>query len=116
MADDSGVVSRLLELALSAGAGAVVTLVAFRTRFALLENAIAQRTKAETDAAVLRAKELAEIEARLDARLDAFDRRQMMTLQILADVAKKVGVDQRFSDTLVRFLSEEAGAKTPRGD
>lgn len=107
---DDGAISRILEIALSAGAGAVVTLVAFRTRFALLETAMATRDKAMKEEFDRRAAELEAIERRIDARLDTLDRRTIMSLQILANVAKKVGVDNRFSDTLVRFLADEAPA------
>lgn len=105
---------RLLEVCMSAGAGAVVTLVAFRTRFAVLETSIANRDKAMKEEFDRRTLELEAIEKRIDTRLDALDRRTIMSLQILADIAKKVGVDQRFSDTLVRFLADESPSAQPR--
>lgn len=114
MADENAAISRLLEICLSAGAGAVVTLVAFRTRFAVLETSISARDKALREDMDRRAAELEAIEKRIDARLDALDRRTIMSLQILADIAKKVGVDQRFSDTLVRFLADEAPSPSDR--
>lgn len=92
---------RLLQWIVSAAAGALFTLVAFRTRFVLLEQAM-KTQKAD----------LEKLEVKIDAQLAAIERRQMMTLQILADVARKVGVDARFSDTLVKFLSDEARGET----
>ncbi len=108
MADENAALQRLLEICMSAGAGAVVTLVAFRTRFAVLETSIASRDKAMKEDAERRAAELEALETRIDAKLDSLDRRTIMSLQILADIAKKVGADQRFSDTLVRFLADES--------
>lgn len=93
MADS--VVNQILGLVVSAGAGAAVTLVAFRTRLAIADQKVAA------------------IEEDFGARLDLISRRQMLTLQIVADIARKEGVDGRFSDAIVRFLADEANV--PRG-
>lgn len=90
MADTESIVSRILGLLISAGAGAVVTLVAFRTRLALADQRVAS------------------LETHIDERLDLISRRQMLTLEILADLARKEGIDNRFSDAIVRFLAEES--------
>lgn len=88
---------RLLQWVVSAAAGALLTLVAFRTRFVLIERDMKTRKE-----------ELEELKAKIETQLGAIERRQMMTLQIVSDIARKVGVDARFSDTLVKFLSDEA--------
>lgn len=90
-------VSQILGLIVSAGAGAAVTLVAFRTRLALGDQKVAS------------------MEEEFRNRLDQISRRQMLTLQIVADIARKEGVDGRFSDAIVRFLSEEANVKPGGG-
>jgi hypothetical protein len=90
MADAESLVTRILGLVVSAGAGAAVTLVAFRTRLALADRRV------ET------------LESHIDERLDLISRRQMLTLEIVADLARKEGIDNRFSDAIVRFLAEES--------
>ncbi len=97
MADSTSIVNQLLGIVVSGGAGAAVTLVAFRTRLALAD------------------KRVGDMETHFDERLDMISRRQMLTLQILADLARKEGIDGRFSDAIVRFLSEEAGGSRPSG-
>lgn len=97
MAAATDVVTQLLSVALSAGAGAAVTLVAFRTRLALGDQKVAA------------------MEEHFDERLDMISRRQMLTLQILADLARKEGIDGRFSDAIVRFLAEEANIRPSGG-
>lgn len=98
---------RLLQWVLTAAAGALLTLVAFRTRFVVIEGQLAQR-KTDLDAeAADRKEEFERMEAELLQKVSAIDRRSMMTLRIVADIAKKVGVDQRMSDTLLKFLSDE---------
>ncbi len=82
---DPGVFLRFGEWTMSAVGGALVALVAFRTRLALMDK----RHDTQT------------------ARLERIERRQMVTLEILADVAKKLGLDSRFSDGVVKFLNEE---------
>lgn len=94
MADSTSIVNQILGLIVSAGAGSAVTLVAFRTRLAIADQKVAT------------------METHFDERLDLISRRQMLTLQIVADIARKEGVDGRFSDAIVRFLAEEAN--TPR--
>lgn len=95
MADATSVLNSVLGIIVSAGAGSAVTLVAFRTRLALGDQKVAA------------------MEEDFRNRLDQISRRQMLTLQIVADIARKEGVDGRFSDAIVRFLAEEAN---PRGN
>lgn len=104
---------RLLQWVITAAAGALLTLVAFRTRFVVIENQLIQR-KADLDReAVERKTQYERMEAELLARVAAVDRRSLVILQVVADIAKKVGVDQRMSDTLLKFMSEELAG---RGD
>lgn len=97
MADSNSIVQQVLGLLVSAAAGAAVTLVAFRTRLALGDQKVAA------------------MESHFDERLDLISRRQMLTLQIVADIARKEGVDGRFSDAIVRFLAEESGGRKSAG-
>jgi hypothetical protein len=106
---------RLLQWVLTAAAGALLTLVAFRTRFVVIEKGLVDR-KAELDReAAERKAEFERMETELLARVSAVDRRSLVILQIVADIAKKVGVDQRMSDTLLKFMSDELGPQK-RGD
>lgn len=100
----------IFQWVVSAAAGAMLTLVAFRTRFVVIEMKLAERKKAADEEAQKRQEAFERVEAEVMSKLAAIDRRSMMTLRIAADIAKKVGVDQRLSDTLVRFLTEEGFA------
>lgn len=94
---DPGLFAQIAQWGMSAIAGALVVLVAFRTRIALMG-------RENTD----RKREIIDLDQRIATRLDAIDRRQMLVLELVADIARKVGVDARFSDAVVRFLAEEA--------
>lgn len=108
----SDAIWRILQWVVTAAAGALLTLVAFRTRFVVIEGQLSQR-KADLDReAEERKKEFERMEAELLARVAAVDRRSLVILQIVADIAKKVGVDQRMSDTLLKFMSEELGGRS----
>jgi hypothetical protein len=86
----------LASMSASALGGSLVTLVAFRTKLALMDRRIEAR-KAET----------ATLRTELTARLHGIERRQIVTLQILADLARKEGVDARWSDALIRFITAD---------
>ncbi len=105
--DEPRAMFSILQWVISAAAGSMLTLVAFRTRFVVIEMKLAERKTAIDNEAVARQQAFERVEAEVMDRLEAIDRRSMMTLQIVADVAKKVGVDQRLSDALVRFLVED---------
>lgn len=100
----------ILQWVVSAAAGAMLTLVAFRTRFVVIEMRLDERKKAIDSEAEDRRVAFERLELEVMAKLDRIDRRSMMTLQIAADLAKKIGVDKRLTDTLVRFLTEEGVA------
>ncbi len=86
--------NNLLSTLYGAFGGAVITLVALRTRLAMMQRDI-DDTKAE-------AKKFRE---GLDTRLSLMSRQQVLCLQIMSDVAHKVGADNRFSDQIVKFLA-----------
>lgn len=82
---------RVLDAILSGITGFVMALVTFRTRLALADQA----------------KQRDQVDQR--ARFDRLEQRQTMTLRAVADIARAVGADKRFSDVLLQFLSEEEG-------
>lgn len=93
----------IMQWILSAIGGALVVLVAFRTRMVRMNDRIDTR-----------GREIADLEKRILARIGLMEKRQMLTLEIMADVARKVGVDSRFSDRIVRFLMADE-AEQPQG-
>lgn len=95
-ADDSSMLTKFVELVTSAVGGALVVLVAFRTRLALIDSRIEIEEKARIEAAK---------EAK--RRFDLIDRRQIVTLELLADVARALNIENRYGDTLMKFLSKE---------
>jgi hypothetical protein len=90
--DDGSSLARFFEWVGSAVGGAFVALVAFRTRLALNDKRMDGH-----DARVLE----------LQRRFDLIDRRQIVTLEILADIANKLGIDGRFSDLVMKFLADD---------
>jgi hypothetical protein len=98
---------RLLQWVLTAAAGALFTLVAFRTRFVVIEAKLESRKQELDREAEDRKAEFERMEQELLHRIAAVDRRSLVILQVVADIAKKVGVDNRMSDTLLKFMSEE---------
>jgi hypothetical protein len=80
-----------LELFVSALGGSIVTFLALRTKIALMD------------------KRIDDLEKHVAMKLDAIDRKQVLLLGIVADIANKVGVDKRFSDIIVKFLKDEEG-------
>jgi hypothetical protein len=114
--------------------GAVLTFVGFRTRFAEHEARMkAQDAKFEAHeqklidhendvtAKQLRlgtefAAEIAELRAEMDnrhrenkSRQRMMDRRSLFTLKLVADVARKIGVDNRTDDAVIGFLTKGDG-------
>ena len=111
MIQGAGLIQQFVWSAASAVGGALVVLVAFRTRLALIDRDIAtNKHTAEVQVRAVREdsqRTMTNLENRLIDRLDAIDRRQSFLLQMVADIAHKSGADQRFSDAVVRFLAEE---------
>lgn len=93
---------------ITAAGGALITLVAFRTRFVVLEGRVGDAEKRMEERRVAHDADMKAVQDQIDKRLGTIERRQMMTLQVIADIAKKVGVDGRMGDTLMHFLAEEA--------
>ena len=104
---DQGLVMRLIESAGAAIFGALVSLVAFRTRLAVMDRDIAQvQAELKEQRADTERRHKENIEAAAANARDS-NRKQAMLLEIVASIARKVGADARFSDALVRFLTEE---------
>lgn len=93
-----GALGRFLEWCVSALGGALVALVAFRTRLALMDKRLDSQETAR-----------AELKLSIESHLSLIDRRQLATLQVLADVAHKIGVEGRFSDLVMKFLADDQG-------
>lgn len=87
----------LLSAALGMVGGAFGAMVWTRTQFTILSN-----RQNDTDE---RLRDLQEV---FNRRAEQMERRQVLQLQILADIARKIGADGRFSDALVRYLAEDA--------
>lgn len=87
----------LLKYFTSAVGGALVTFVAFRTKLALMDRRIESRKT-----------EIANLDATLTRKLSSIERKQTLLLEIMANVANKVGVDKRFSDIIIQFLADDA--------
>lgn len=100
---------RFVQWAGAAMGGALVTLVAFRTRLALMDRRIDDR-KAEIDREIAdRKAEIEALERRNSEHLERMDRRSIEQLRMTADIARKVGVDNRFTDAVLRMLADETG-------
>jgi len=107
------------QLILSALTGSAITFVGFRTKLALMDRRIETRKSEITTLRQDLSKHMLEreqavdermaaLERAVDTRLSRIERKQTLMLQIAADIAKKIGVESRFSDVIVRFLAEEA--------
>jgi hypothetical protein len=109
VAIDGGAILQNLIAVIAGALGGVTTVVfTFKTRLALIE----QKADNERGEAVrVRAEQTLRID-RILSRFASLDRRQLVMLQILSDVAQKVGADGRLSDLMVKFLSATG---TPSG-
>ena len=52
-------------------------------------------------------RSIEKITGTLEALEKRLERRQIVQLQMLASMAQKMGVEQRFDDVIIRFLSED---------
>lgn len=118
---DESALLRGLQWILSAAAGALIAVVTFRTRIVVIEREIiaakeaeARRERDEVERRKKHDEAMEALEERIRDRLEQFDRRQLFMLQLLSDIAKKVGVDQRLGDTIVQFMTDEAGDRQQR--
>lgn len=116
--DITRVLGGLTQTVTGAIVGALVVLVTFRTRLALMDSSIKLR-EAETRALErMMEKEsrdmrsevqtiITESENRIMSRIGAFDRRQRFMLEVIADFARAAGTDKRLGDKVLQFLSNE---------
>lgn len=92
-------------------------MVAFRTNIALMNKRIDDRKKEILETEKKALERIERLEEQLDERLRAIDRKQNVMLQMLVDIARKSGVDNRITDALVTLLSnEDLPPRTSRGD
>jgi hypothetical protein len=98
-------VENFLAMAYGAIGGALVTVVALRTRLAMMGRDISDNKR-----------QIDRLEREIEQRLKMMDRRSVFALQIMADVARKVGADGRFSDQVIRMLSDEAARENKERD
>lgn len=102
--------------------GALVVLVTFRTRLALMDSAIKLREAeiksleklVEREAHEMRGEVqtiIIDSENRIMARIGAFDRRQRFMLEVIADFARATGTDKRLGDKVLTFLSSEMAGR-----
>lgn len=89
------VVQSAITLILGAVGGAFGTLIALRTKLASMQRDIGDETEARKN-----------LETQLCDRMDTMKQQQTTMLRIVADIARKVGVDGRqFDDALIRMLA-----------
>lgn len=116
--DVSRILGGLTQTVTGAIVGALVVLVTFRTRMALMDSAIKLREaeikalegSMEKESRDMRSdvqRIITESENRIMARIGAFDRRQRFMLEIVADFARATGTDKRLGDKVLSFLSQE---------
>jgi hypothetical protein len=96
-----GFLREVASLALGGLGGALVTLVAWRTRITVMEITIRQQAKELADLKL----DMIESDAKAEQRHNQVQRRLLVNLQILAAIAGKVGVDKRYDDLLIRALT-----------
>lgn len=89
--------AEILSAALGMVGGAFAAMVWTRTQFSVLTS---RQNKTDDN--------LRQMQESFGRRAEAMERRQVLQLQISADIARKIGADGRFSDALVRYLAEDA--------
>lgn len=90
----------VLTIIASGGIGWLVALVTFRTRITLLE---VRATALENQA-----KEFEKAVKRVERAFNSIERRQLVQLQLSAQIANKLGIANRLpEDMLVKLLGEE---------
>ncbi len=113
---------RPLEWAVSMVGGAGAAFVFFRTKVGVIETKLEKLI--EADKRREREEQRAAAERRSDERVQELrvrnaiasavmplERRQMMTLEILADLAEAAGLDKRLGDGLLKMLARERRAE-----
>jgi hypothetical protein len=99
--DGGAIFQNIVAIIAGAIGGVVTSMFAFKTKLALMEQ---RQGLKEAEATRLQAETTRRVDAFLN-RFASLDRRQLVMLQILADVAQKVGADGRLTDLMVKFLS-----------
>lgn len=94
---DDGFLLHLIEAVGGAIFGAVITIVTFRTRLSKMDG---RMTSIEAAIATDKAEEAAY------RRMS--ERRQLYMLEVLSDIANKVGANERLSDLTIRLLHTES--------
>lgn len=100
---DDGLAWHLLETIGGAIFGAVVAMVAFRTRLSKMDG----RMNNQDGRMSLIETSIQEHAEDTTARWRASERRQLFMLEVLSDIANKVGANERMSDLTIRLLSQE---------
>lgn len=116
---------RVLEWIGSFVLGSLISFIAFKTRIALMERRLdaqeaelkAHRQHTKADAERMENSLRNSIETlRVDmderheenkGRQRMMERRQMFTLKLVADVARKIGIDNRVDDVVIAFLTKD---------
>lgn len=82
------ILSYVVTTTLGGVAGFAAGIGAFKTRLALSEQAAVTQRRNDEE------------------RFERIERRQMITLEILADIARATGADKRLGDALMQFIAE----------
>jgi hypothetical protein len=111
---DDGLIRPLLETAGGFVLGAMTAFVGFRLRFNKIESRLDGHDGRFTDMANDHTAELLRLRNDINTRheenrkrQDLMDRRQMFTLRLVADVARKLEVDKRVDDVVIEFLTSD---------
>lgn len=106
---------QILEYAGGYVLGALTTIVAFRTRLSKIDGRLAAHDKRFSDMENDHTVELTRLRAEIKGRHEEnrkhqalMDRRQMFTLRLVADVARKLEVDKRVDDVVIEFLTADS--------
>jgi hypothetical protein len=94
---------RVLAAATGFGGGILAALVTFKLKLATIDSRLDKH-----DVAIeLDKRERAEIRRLLKESLDAIARRQLAELKLMAAIARKLGMTERYDDLVVEYLSTE---------
>ncbi len=125
---------RIIEMVFAAGGGALVTLVAFRTKIAMMNRDITDARAEARDAKSLATDLASTVQRLLDSRMETLtedlhrqfdpinqrlvmlDRRMYEMLLIVVDFARATGNDKRLSNGLMRMLADEPSPRRESED
>jgi hypothetical protein len=113
---DEGLLFRLFTPIVTGFLGWLVALVTFRIRLQSIDTTLAKHEKQLTDMHNDHTVELTRLRLEINkrheenqTRQNLTDRRQMFTLRLVADVARKLGTDKRVDDVVIEFLTSDNG-------